>query len=64
VHARGGLQCNRGECIQLLALLGSVSSSLGLAVSALAPTTDTALTVGPALMVGALKPSFAPDPYS
>ncbi len=39
----------------MLALLGAVSSAMGLAVSALAPSGDIALAVGPAVMVTELK---------
>lgn len=45
------MRCDRIEFMKLLALLGCASSSLGLAISALAPSGDIALAVGPALMV-------------
>ena len=46
-----GLLCSREMFVGMLALLGATSSALGLAISALAPTGDAALAIGPALMV-------------
>jgi len=51
LHQRTNLRCDRNEFVATLSLLGCASSSLGLAISALAPTGDIALAVGPALMV-------------
>jgi len=51
LHQRTNLRCDRNEFVATLSLLGCASSSLGLAISALAPTADIALAVGPALMV-------------
>jgi len=51
LHERTNLRCDRNEFVATLSLLGCASSSLGLAISALAPTGDIALAVGPALMV-------------
>lgn len=51
VHQRTNLHCSRSDFVTVLSLLGCASSSLGLAISALAPTGEIALAVGPALMV-------------
>lgn len=64
LHHRTNLHCNRNEFVATLSLLGCASSSLGLAISALSPTGEIALAVGPALMViyviaGALGPGKA-----
>jgi len=45
------MHCDRSQFVGLLALLGSTASSLGLAISAMAPSGDVALAIGPAIMV-------------
>ena len=64
VHDRTNLHCQRRDFVGVLSLLGCASSSLGLAISALAPTGEIALAIGPALMVtyviaGAIGPGKA-----
>lgn len=64
VHDRTNLHCRRWDFVGVLGLLGCASSSLGLAISALAPTGEIALAIGPALMVtyviaGAIGPGKA-----
>jgi len=51
LHHRANLRCSRNDFVGTLALLGCASSSLGLAISALSPTGEIALALGPALMV-------------
>lgn len=63
VHRQTTLSSGMWDFVSVLALLGCASSSLGLAVGALAPTGDVALAIGPALMVvyvilGAIGPSM------
>jgi hypothetical protein len=63
VHRQTQLGSGLGDFVGTLALLGCASSSLGLAVGALAPSADVALAIGPALMVvyvilGAIGPTM------
>lgn len=63
VHRQTVLSSGMWDFVSVLALLGCASSSLGLAVGALAPSGDVALAIGPALMVvyvilGAIGPSM------
>lgn len=63
LHKRTDMSSHMWDFVSTLALLGCASSSLGLAVGALSPTSDVALAVGPALMVvyvimGAIGPSM------
>ena len=51
LHMKSNLRQDRYKFVSVLALLGVVSSTLGLAIGALCPTGDTSLAVGPALMV-------------
>jgi len=51
LHERTNLRCQRSQFVSTLSLLACASSSLGLAISALSPTGEIALAVGPALMV-------------
>ena len=51
VHFLTNMNTSRKEFAGTLALLGCASSTLGLAVGALSPTADIALSLGPALMV-------------
>mmetsp|Transcript_7840 Transcript_7840/g.12986 ORF Transcript_7840/g.12986 Transcript_7840/m.12986 type:complete len:578 (-) Transcript_7840:1018-2751(-) len=51
LHWMTGMHCDRSQFVGLLALLGSTASSLGLAISAMAPSGDVALAIGPAIMV-------------
>ena len=69
LHHRTNLRCSRSDFIGTLALLGCASSSLGLAISALSPSGEIALAVGPALMVvyviaGAVGPGKAKQDVS
>jgi len=51
LHLKSNLRQDRSKFVSVLALLGVVSSTLGLAIGALCPTGDVSLAVGPALMV-------------
>lgn len=62
LHHQTRIASPRSSFVGLLSLVAAVSASLGLAVGALFPWGDTALTVGPALMVifvitGAIGPA-------
>jgi low temperature requirement protein LtrA len=66
LHYRSKLSSNRHTFAGILALVSCVASSFGLAVGALFPKGDTAVVVGPALMViyvilGAIGPSGTGD---
>ena len=56
------MHCGGNNFVSVLSLLGTVCSSLGLAIGGLAPSGDIALALGPALMVvyvimGAIGPA-------
>lgn len=51
LHEKSNLNQERFKFVSVLALLGVVSSSLGLAIGSICPNGDTSLAVGPALMV-------------
>ena len=51
VHHSCAFHCDRHTFAGVLALVSCAASSLGLAVGALCPSGDTALAIGPALMV-------------
>lgn len=51
LQEKANLRCGRKSIVNVLALLGCASSTLGLAIGSLCPTGDVALAVGPALMV-------------
>lgn len=56
------MHCEENMFVSALSLLGTVCSSLGLAIGGLAPSGDIALAIGPALMVvyvimGAIGPA-------
>lgn len=65
MHLTCDINTPRGLFVGLYALLAGLSSSLGLAVGAMAPSGDAALVIGPSLMVvymvlGVLNPSGVP----
>ena len=51
LHTQCNLNSDLGSFVRTLSMLGCASSSLGLAVSALSPSADIALAIGPAIMV-------------